>query len=59
MATGGIVPGEPEPKQFTFEPFMTTLANAYNTERGNTYTLSKTICHSSCHGSCHGSRGRR
>ena len=41
------------------EGFMTTLANAYNTERGNTYTLSKTICHSSCHGSCHGSRGRR
>jgi hypothetical protein len=41
------------------EGFMTTLANAYSTERGNTYTLTKTICHSSCHSSCHGSRGRR
>lgn len=41
------------------EGFFSTLANSYNTERGNTYTLTKTICHSSCHGSCHGSRGRR
>ena len=41
------------------ESFMSSLANAYSTERGNTYTLTKTICHSSCHSSCHGSRGRR
>ena len=41
------------------ENFLSSLASAYGVERGNTYTLSKTICHSSCHGSCHGSRGRR
>ena len=41
------------------ENFFSTLANSYNSERGNTYTMTKTICHSSCHGSCHGSRGRR
>lgn len=41
------------------ETFIADLANAYNTERGNTYGLAKTICHSSCHSSCHGSRGRR
>jgi len=41
------------------ENFLSSLASSYNTERGNTYTLSKTICHSSCHSSCHGSRGRR
>ena len=41
------------------ESFISSLANAYSTERGNTYTFTKTICHSSCHSSCHGSRGRR
>ena len=41
------------------ETFIADLANAYNTERGSTYGLAKTICHSSCHSSCHGSRGRR
>ena len=41
------------------ENFLSSLASAYTTERANTYTLSKTICHSSCHSSCHGSRGRR
>jgi len=41
------------------ETFIASLANAYSTERGSTYGLAKTICHSSCHSSCHGSRGRR
>ena len=43
----------------SIESFMSTLASTYNTERGDTYTLTKTICHSSCHSSCHGSRSRR
>ena len=41
------------------EGYLSTLSNAYGTERGNTYTMTKTICHSSCHSSCHGSRSRR
>ena len=31
------------------ESFLSQLASAYTTERANTYTLTKTICHSSCH----------
>ena len=35
------------------ENFLSSLASSYTTERANTYTLSKTICHSSCHTNAH------
>jgi len=41
----------------SLDTFISSLASALVTARGNTVTL--TACHSSCHGSCHGSRGRR
>jgi hypothetical protein len=41
------------------ENYLSTLASSYTSERANTYTMTKTICHSSCHSSCHGSRSRR
>ena len=31
------------------ESFLVQLASIYTTERANTYTLTKTICHSSCY----------
>ena len=47
------------PSVSNLQTFFTNLQTKYTTERNDTQTYSKTVCHSSCHSSCHNSRGRR
>jgi len=41
------------------ETLFSNFRAAYNSERDNTITLTRNVCHASCHSSCHSSRGRR